>query len=931
MNALRDFLDECRVVAKGEPYNLLNLCGGKYNIIPSKADEFFELMTDTIPFRSNQSRLSLSFVPPLDDKQPIRFDIDLRYSEKPAHNFEDFMTFGAALAEQVSQVSEGDLDWVIVAKPRPYKKKNIWKSGFHVYFPDTKISLKDSVRVRNSSLYLVGEVFSGHTNCPDDVLDECVVVRKNGLMMAGCYKPGNDTGGRYNVICYGCYQDGSHQASLVGEEWWLDCPLKVLYGFAFEKLRVPLPSAPPRKKRKIEITPCGSNPKAKYKFRLKKFLEATRGWTPDLKDYNHLCMFMANSDVDPIEAGQLCNSAWNPPGGRLNETRKFIQKYRGKSDVGSYVIKSILEKHSTSSYDIDAICPREKYKYYSEYTKFLHNPSELDEVEQYVIDVVQFVSSNRVFCWWRREKEYDSDGNSYFTEFLEMSKKAPFRVGSDDVLLKLYPSEDVIKKSLRKFTENNSSGGRELQFQKILGLLSSECRLRGNDLFQLAKELIGKDCPDLTQTSLGKIVDNLQLTHKLKRYSTLKFQPYFGTKSVTHPSTINIFTPFALLGYQPKRKINVKDTRVWEYIWTVLSWENPLLFEYWLDVLSDTIVNCHIRKDRLTVLRSKGQGTGKSCLCKLFAGLLGERYVTFFCSLDRVFSRFNAPACGKLVLWVDDVAASSKSDTQKLFALATAHKTTLENKGEKPVILDEYSSLWLTSNFKQALYCTSEDRRQQVFEASSCRKQNKVFFTELHNEFKSMDCMKAWFDFLTTRRITKEFNPKHSNPPSKAREETIHACMPMCHKFIYEYFQPFDWPCRSIGTACLGIINVEVKVFQRGELKGREDVFRICQKSLYHVFKSWSKMNYPNSRQLSIETFTEQCRDCGFISTGRRVVLKRHTSVGNLVCFDVCRKTVETRLKYHYPSKPLEPWECLSNMEEFKKMIRSIAPFPRYG
>ena len=925
MDELRNFLDKARVREKGKPYNLLNLCGGKYNILPEVKDEFLDLMESAIPLRNSRDRLSLSFVPPLDDRQPIRFDIDLRYSEKPSHDYQMFMNFGAALAEQVAQVSEGDLDWVIVAKPRPYKKKKVWKSGFHVYFPDTSISLLDSVRIRNASLDLVDEILTeGHINSNEDVLDECVVTRKNGLMMAGCYKPGTDTGGRYNVICYGCYQGGQHQASLVGEQWWEDVPLRVLYGFAFEKERIPLvPLKPPTKTRKIIFsTPTKFEPK--YSFRLEKFLEATKGWVPQLKDYNNLCMFMANSDVEERRAEELCNRAWNPPGSKSRETSRFIAKYRGNSDVGPWVVKTILEKHSSSLFDIDQILPREKFKFYDQYRTFLHKISTLEEIEQFVIDVINFVSSNCIFCWWRTEKEVDLEGNPYELQYLELSKKAPWRVGSDDVSLKVYPSELKIKEALREYTDNNKSKGREQLFQKILRLLTPDCRLKGKELYLAAEELIGEYVPKIELMRLGKVVDNLQLNHKLRRYQNLKFKPYFGTTPTTHSHTLNIFTPFHLLHYAPKRNVDVRNTKVWEYLWHVLSWEKEDLFEYWLDVLSDTILNCAVKKDRLSVLRSKGQGTGKSCLCKLFEGLLGSRYVTFFCSMDRVFSRFNAASCGKLILWVDDVAASTKSETQKLFALATAHKTTMENKGEKPVTLDEFSSLWITSNFKQALYCTSEDRRQQVFEASEARKRNKEFFTQLHREFRSMDVMKAWFDFLTSREISNNFHPKHSNPPSSARDETIHACMPMCHKFVYEFFLPADWPFRYYGPSSLGQGNVEVKSFQRGELKGKV-VFRICRKSLYHVFKQWSKTNYPNSRQLSVETFQEQLKDCGLKATGKRVPLRRNSeTLATMVCFDVNRERVEHFLKLMYPGKVLEPWECLSQLQEFKERIDKV-------
>ena len=63
-----------------------------------------------------------------------------------------------------------------------------------------------------------------------------------------------------------------------------------------------------------------------HKINLPKLLEAFGDYVPDNRTYKHICMFLSMTDVDPVQAGKLCNKAWNPR--NTAETKRFIEKYR---------------------------------------------------------------------------------------------------------------------------------------------------------------------------------------------------------------------------------------------------------------------------------------------------------------------------------------------------------------------------------------------------------------------------------------------------------------------------------------------------------------------------------------------------------------------------------------------------------------------------
>ena len=333
-------------------------------------------------------------------------------------------------------------------------------------------------------------------------------------------------------------------------------------------------------------------------------------------------------------------------------------------------------------------------------------------------------------------------------------------------------------------------------------------------------------------------------------------------------------------------------------------WSNEEVFNYWLDSLTHMIVKCDQRTDRLGILRSKKQGNGKSTFTALMSALLSAKYVTFHQSAERVHSRFNVQNVGKLVIFIDDISANSQKETRKLYSLATAHTSILEKKGESPVIVDEFSRIWITSNSAQPLFCTHEDRRQLVFDIAPIHAQDHRFFQKLYAEFKNMDIMKAWFDFLAERNIDN-FNPK-LDPPTDAKNKTIAACQPVAHRFMTEFFVDNDWATRFVNKRSM-ISPENVKI-----LKTKQK-FRIKINNLFVVFNEWARLHYPNNRRVNRDSFQEQITEIGVECPSKRL---RVGSTTSMVC-DIKPSVVRKCLQELYPSKDVPIWASEENFADF--------------
>ena len=110
----------------------------------------------------------------------------------------------------------------------------------------------------------------------------------------------------------GILDQGVCSHTVVGPEaFWDTFSMNEIYNFVFENKRMPKPK-PPKVIKKIQhvasvdVTVDAAPDDG---FQLNKFLAALGTYVPDNEMYTKLCMYFANTGLDPAYVGKLCNEA----------------------------------------------------------------------------------------------------------------------------------------------------------------------------------------------------------------------------------------------------------------------------------------------------------------------------------------------------------------------------------------------------------------------------------------------------------------------------------------------------------------------------------------------------------------------------------------------------------------------------------------------
>ena len=919
MLALRTFLKAHRV-GRGQPSNLVSLAGGSFYVPPEHRGELFSLLAEAIPEMTSKNHLPLAFRPAQKEKQPVLVDLDFRYKDKPAHSPEDHIAMASFIGEQIG---EGGESWLMVMKPKPYRcevtvkqngvsvKQGVWKSGCHLYYPESSVDLETARRVRASAVDHVRAVYNSDLllNSADDVVDDCVTLRKNGLMLAGVYKKGGDSkGGRYNVVAEGYQNSGSAQVVFYDDlEWLENVTLTSLYDWVFDHAREAVQKPKTLNPAKTAVKIKG---RRVFQINLPAFLSAL-GAPPDNDEYQSVCMFLANCDIDSRLACELCNAKWKP--GNPRETQQFIERYRGLSVVGIQTVRDILHDRGAVFQD-GIVFPRKMYTHYNEYRGFLRGTHSVEEFENFITDVVSYSFGDQKYVWKDYYTVRDKHGNQYREENVRVQKLPPFGLG-DDVMIEFHTRKSEIRKAYNKWAARQAKLKPDKQDQNsalIEEFVTQLDVLEPAYRAQKAQDLLGVNASERLEAS--SVVRELHMRHAIPRYEKLEFRPFSGaTDPCRSKHKLNLFTAFHLEQYEPKRKVQFEVTTIHQYLLEVMGCNDPELYQYFIKQLANLVQSPQVRSGRLMVLRSLEQGTGKSTYCRLLKAILGRRNVCFYNNLSRITSRFNSSSAFRLIIFVDDISAASKKETRNLFPLVTQDTTIVEKKGQAAFEIDEYSNIILTSNDKSPLYCNGEDRRQLILEVSSCRKRDRTFFEKLNSELHDLDVMKAVYEHLKQLDLG-EFHPAH-DPPSLAKQESIAGCMPITHRFVRDFFADSNWPFEFWPHKCVSPVNVQIKCEKRR-------IFRVVRADLYRAFSEWARTRYPRHKTANIDQFSREISEVGVEVHSKRLRVDGMKKMVDDLQFD----NVEEMFKQVYPTETVEVWDAHLNLEAFKSVLNKGSP-----
>jgi len=849
MESLANFLNTFRV-ERGSPANLGSLKGGLFNIPPARAQEFYKLYVSAAKTFTEDSHTAFVFRPPECELQPLFVDLDVKTTDAIPLALKTFVKFAEITAKHLSGLHKGPIRFLVVTKKEGYfdNKQNygrVFCTGSHIYYPDVRLSLAEAKQVRLATLGCVDQVF-GHLsprNGPDDIVDARIPHRSNGLMMLGDFKR-KAAGGRYMIRHVGVFDQGvcSHQPC-APEDFWEHLDMERIYNFVFDHKRMPKAKkikATKKAAKRTTVVPMGQPNEGG--FQLDKYLTALGSYVPDNDVYTKLCMYFANTELDPQYVGDLCNRAWCPGAGKLKETERMVRGYKNKSHVNQGSAIYVLQQHATEVYDLEEIFPPDIYKYHNQARIFQQQKVIWEEREIY-----RFLTNVYHYCWGggRTEFVYKEErkkrfGKQYFTTVeTVVTKTMPFSKPETDMFVNVKPTLAELLKIIRKLAKRNwNKNTPESERTKIT---SASALLSNRELtYKEAVDFLGPDAPDMKESTMGFYFIEAKQRGLLEgRWHSYNIEPYIG-EDPTPSDQLNIFGGFDLQRFACEG--DVTTTVIWEWLWVVWANRNKYKMD-WLLCMFATKLQFPARKiQKFVVAYCRQTGCGKTSIRYFLQALFNRSSVLFCDQVDEFLENENSEQLGKLWCVVDDIDRCKRKQSDGLKSRITADTFRYKRLYENRVTMNSYLDLIGTSNSPRPVFVGENDRRVELVRINPEKKndtpENKDFWNQFYAETEDVKIMGAWFQFLSTYEIKLDVRSMDVRFDRTELEAQKITSMKLTHRWAMEFFQ--DVEC--FEGACF---NPQREPEWFGQIRFRErdgqrTVF-IAKQRAYDYFHHWKR------------------------------------------------------------------------------------------
>lgn len=192
------------------------------------------------------------------------------------------------------------------------------------------------------------------------------------------------------------------------------------------------------------------------------------------------------------------------------------------------------------------------------------------------------------------------------------------------------------------------------------------------------------------------------------------------------------------------------------------------------------------------------QGNGKTFIADALKKCVGPRYWHTPAAEDLV-GKFNGYLEGKMLINVEEIHMQGRRDVlDVLKPLITNVAVEVQNKGENKHMIDNVANWFFTTNHRDAIVKTGDDRRYAVlFSAQQHARDLKRdgmdvksgYFERLFDWAEKKGGYAIIHDFLLHYQIDAEFNPLkgcHRAPDTSSTSESINTSMGKVEQFIME-------------------------------------------------------------------------------------------------------------------------------------------------
>jgi len=143
------------------------------------------------------------------------------------------------------------------------------------------------------------------------------------------------------------------------------------------------------------------------------------------------------------------------------------------------------------------------------------------------------------------------------------------------------------------------------------------------------------------------------------------------------------------------------------------------------------------------------EGSGKDILITWFGNLLlGPHQYAFIGSTDNLFKPFNAELTNKVLIHCDEIHKISPKNMEDLKRMVTASTARCEKKGVDVELLKWIARLYFTTNYKDAIYTSMNDRRICANTSSNEKCKDSKYFVDLYKVLSDDKVVRAFYDYL---------------------------------------------------------------------------------------------------------------------------------------------------------------------------------------
>ena len=188
----------------------------------------------------------------------------------------------------------------------------------------------------------------------------------------------------------------------------------------------------------------------------------------------------------------------------------------------------------------------------------------------------------------------------------------------------------------------------------------------------------------------------------------------------------------------------------------------------------------------LTMLIIKGgEGTGKSLLVQQLGYMMGEKYyLSTANAVNDLFGNFNSVSKNRLLINIDEVEASQTDKVyEQLKNLITRNKAHINEKFEKPMVINDYIRYFMTTNNEGVVKISDTNRRFVAFESIHAARKD---IDEVKDAFFNEKALKLLYNFLMKRDISKRVWKDF--PKTKYYKRCLDASISNTYKFLDNLF-----------------------------------------------------------------------------------------------------------------------------------------------